>query len=191
MAGTMFGDERVLSRPMRVVWDGWETTTTQLQQRGWELTAEQDFRYRAIRLAMRNRTQRMYGVTDLLPYDFFDQGFVRGYGAQPVFQVVYMASEIVANVPVDFSKFAAIDAMPQFVNSERKSIEDFGIFATPLVRTEEIIVEPQTVASLLEQIKKLQVPEQAAIRQRNRARDVGESPRPREQFHAQILSIAA
>jgi hypothetical protein len=108
------------------------------------------------------------------------------------FRVVFMANDITVVTYDNLSQFSPIDAMPQFTMQERKSVDDFGIFATPLARTEEIIVEPETVMQLLEKIKAMQSPEQAAIRERNRSRErrMGE-PIQRQQFHAQILSIAA
>lgn len=42
----------------------------------------------------------------------------------------------------------------------------------------------------MEEIKKLQLPEQDAIRQRNRARE-GFEVRPRQTLHAQIITLAA
>jgi hypothetical protein len=91
----------------------------------------------------------------------------------------------------DFSKFKQIDAAPQYTNAEIKEIDDFGIFAVPMTRTEEIIVEPADVYTLLEQIKKMQSPEQAEIRKRNRRRDSeGHSEiSQRQNFHAQIISL--
>jgi hypothetical protein len=188
-------DTRVLSRPMTVVWDGWETTTTRLQQAGWEISAEQCYMNMGIRLALRNQRLQMYGITSVVQFDFYrnaDQ--FMSPGASPVFHVVNMASRLHINIIDNLSSFRPIDAMPQVVKQEIRSIEDLGIFATPLVRTEEIIVEPHTVEKLMEQIKSLQAPEQAAIRARNRLRESrdGTEPRvgPRQKFHAQILSIA-
>jgi hypothetical protein len=66
-----------------------------------------------------------------------------------------------------------------------------AIFAVPLVRTEEIIVEPQDVAAMLEQIRRMQSPEMTEIRQRERQRERQHEAGPREVFHAQILSFAA
>lgn len=67
-----------------------------------------------------------------------------------------------------------------------KQLSDFAVFA-PMA--EEIIVEPATVAGLLDQIKQLQAPELAAIRERNRRADSRNFTAQR--FHAQIVSLAA
>jgi hypothetical protein len=90
----------------------------------------------------------------------------------------------------NFANFRQVDAEPQFVNQEVKSIEDLKIFVTPMTRTEELIVEPSTVAAMLEKIREMQLPEQERIRQRERLRTARVSEEPlRQQFHAQIISI--
>lgn len=144
-----------------------------------------------VRLVLRNQRAQMYGITDGVGVDFFRYA----HEDMPLeFRIIHMANRVTVQVVGDFSDFRPIDAAPQFVTTERKDLEDFNIFATPLVRTEEIIVEPKTVESLLAEIKKLQDPEQAAIRARQRMRENREGMRldaiPRQRFHAQILSVA-
>ena len=108
-----------------------------------------------------------------------------------------MASRVSVEVQADMTDWRAVDARPQFI-AERKSLEDFGIFATPLARTEEIIVEPDTVESLLAKIREMQAPALEAAHQRQKLRrtldegvDPAAVPPVRQRFHAQILSIAA
>ena len=55
--------------------------------------------------------------------------------------------------------------------------------------SEEIIVAPETVADLFERIKKLQSPELAAIRERNRTREYQQGQR-QEQVVAQVITLA-
>lgn len=137
---------------------------------------------------MRHRDLDLRAITEVVSFNFFER--YRGLALD--FRVVRMASNFHVVIYDNLSAFSPIDAYPQFTTTEQKNIDDFGIFATPLARTEEIIVEPETVMSLLEKIKTMQSPEQAAIRERNRYRErqIGE-PIQRQQFHAQILSIAA
>lgn len=184
-------DARVLSLPHRVHFCGWVTTLPALQQAGWELSAEQDFVGMGVRIAMRHSDWQLRAVTESVDFNFFDHYSIAR--ARPMdFHIAHFASTLYAVAEGDFTRFAPIDAMPQFISTERKSIDDFGIFATPLARTEEIIVDPHDVMALLERIKDLQRPEQAALRERNRARERRlDQPIQRQSFHAQILSIAA
>jgi hypothetical protein len=183
-------DRRFLSLPHEVWWGGFKSTTIQLQQAGWSISAEQDLHRDRIALAFRHSDYHMYGLTGPTSVDFYRY---QRTDRPLVFQVRYMATEMTCQVYADLSTFSPIDARPQMI--EVKDIEDFKIFATPLARTEEIIVEPATVMEMLEKIKAMQSPEQVAIRERNNARDrcgdLYKEPGPRQQFHAQILSFAA
>lgn len=95
----------------------------------------------------------------------------------------------------NFGHFRAIDAVPQIETREIKSIEDLGIFAVPLARTQELIVDPDKIDEVLALIHKAQLPQMEEIRQRDRlraGRDAGSTAAgPRQVFHAQVLSIAA
>lgn len=164
--------------------------STQLQQQGWEISAEQDYHACGLRVALRHQSMRMYGISESIYMDYFR--YTRHTELPPI-RIQYMASDLTVNIMDDLSRFRPIDAMPQVDEIERKSIEDFSIFATPLVRTEEIIIEPETVAECLEIIKRIQKPEQDAIREKKRLYEARENRRleavPRQRFHAQILSI--
>lgn len=185
-------DERVLNQPCEVHFAGFRSDTYRLQQAGWQLSVEQDMRRMAIRLAMRFEPARLYMVSRLVEYDF-----LQDRGARPVFVINHCANNIVVQLMESSFDFKPIDATPAFVTEARKSIEDFGIFAPLQARTEEILVEPQSVAECLDLIKRLQAPELAAIRKRNeqRRRDQGSldygSTAPLTKVHAQVITLAA
>lgn len=179
-------DRRVLSPICEVVWCGWRTTTLHLQQAGWEIAVEgynYDF---TTRLLLRHRMLDLYGVTKPVELHRFDMRNTRG----PVFEVVNMTSKLSVVLPQPAFDFRQIDARPQMAEFSTQEISGFNIFATPLARTEEIIVDPQDVSAMLEQIRSMQAPAMKEIRDRDRRRD-REQPAEREIFHAQILSIAA
>ena len=187
-------NDRVLSPPCKVFFAGWESTTTKLQQLGWSLSAEQDLMRQRVRLALRFEPCKLYMMSESLDHNFykaFGPGGTHGYNRLPEFHVRNCASNFHVQVYDNLSLFRPIDATPQYIHSEIKSIEDFNLFATPLVRTQEIIVEPETVSSLMEQIKKLQVTDLEAIRKRRSRQEGSTAPMPAHQFHAQILSLAA
>lgn len=181
---TALSERRVLSRPCRVHFAGWETTTNRLQQAGWSLSAEQGYDRGTVRLAAWLKPIGLYMLSECQNYNFYR------CDALPVFEVRAVTSDMSIRVDAETFAFSPIDARAQFVSIEHKRIEDFGIFATPLTRTEEIIVEPATVVDLMNKIRALQAPELAEIRRRNHVREHAEAA-PRQQFHAQILSLAA
>ena len=191
-------DHRFLSTPMEVYWAGWQTDTLRLQQAGWELSAEQDIYRAAMRLGIRHQSAQMYGISSPVNLDY-QRHYYEGSRAPNIpIQMAYLATKVTVNVMDDLSNFQPIDATPQFVNgpaAQIKNIEDFGIWALPMARSEEIIVDPHDVDQLLKMIRDVQLPEQEAIRERNRLRESREGlsvdHQPRQQFHAQILSIAS
>ena len=196
----MFPDDhhRLLSRPIKIIWDGWESDTYRLQQGGWEFSAEQMIERMSVRLAMRNSRCRMYGFTNMVPVDFFELASNSAAYSAVVFHVAHMASQLtIQTVEVQPLSYSPVDMMPQMMTGERKSIEDFGIFATPLVRTNEIILPEASVGELLDTILKKQAPDQKAYYE-EKVRDARKLGRtmgameavPQQKFHAQIISLA-
>lgn len=192
--GLLQVEHRVLSRPAEVWWSGFRATTLGLQQAGWEIAAEESVYDGRIRLMLRHQQMRLYALTNSAEWNYFSQNMER---SPLVFQVVQAAPrlevQVTAEVGAGWANFQQIDALPQFVETKRVSADDLRIFATPLTRTEELIVEPQDVAAMLEQIRKMQAPEQARIRAKERLQQSREGTpieiHPRQNFHAQIISI--
>lgn len=147
-----------------------------------------------MRILMKHPGFRVYALTEAMGYDFFR----RDFEARPLMFVCrHMAGELSITEPMNLSAFQPIDARPMTMTRQllSQAEDEFRIFAPALTRTEEIIVEPATVHECLERIRQLQAPELAAIRERNRSRDIRNQPLPdpsqRQMVHAQIISIAA
>jgi hypothetical protein len=108
-----------------------------------------------------------------------------------------MASDLIIQTYDNLTAFRSIDAYPQVTTSQIKSIKDMSLFAVPLARTHEILVDPAQIGSILEQIRVAQLPEQEAARARQQLREARHSynlldePITHQNFHAQIMSIAA
>ena len=184
--------ERFLSQPCPVYFAGFASDTYRLQKAGWQLSVEQDIMRGTIRLAMRFEPARLYMLADTQDYDYWSAR--AGHGRPPSFAIRHCASNITVQLMESVFDFKPIDATPTFAKVERTGIEDLGIFATPLVRTEEILIEPQSVEECLSLIRKMQAPELQAVRERNARRNsLGQEVMPvmRQNFHAQILSLAA
>jgi hypothetical protein len=180
-------EPRILSAPCDVFWAGFKSDTYKLQQGGWSISVEQAVADRGIRLLMNHRQMRLYAISEYSEFDYYRNAQSRGMA--PTFNVTHVASRIeVLRIHDRLDNFKLIDAAPQIVNSEITSIEDFGIFAVPMVRTEEIIVDPKDVSAMLEQIRAMQSTEQRNIRERNVSRDRRDAV-PEQIFHAQILSF--
>lgn len=184
---------------MKVYWAGWQSDTHRLQREGWQLSADQDIRMQAIRIAMKHEGLRCVAVSQMLE-DFRYEGYARDYSASEmpplVIQFFACRLEVVQMPRLECMNFSAIDAAPQFLSKRTiHSYEDLKWFAAPLVETKELIVDPAKIGDILAQIAQAQVPEQEAIRKRAALRANREgmelSASPRREFHAQVLSIAA
>lgn len=144
----------VQSYPMRVWWDGWESTTAHLQKEGWQIAAEQDILSQRLRLCIKNSKHKIYGISDLIQLNYLHNNL--DYLRNIVLPIRNMASEMrIELLERDFS-FKPIDAEPKFM--VRKNIEDFAIFAPALATTNEIFIPEDTVSSLLDKILALQDP---------------------------------
>lgn len=196
----MFPDweRRILSKPVPVHWAGFESTTYKLQQAGWEFSAEQDPAMARCRLMMRHKVFRMHGCSNFVDTDFYGPQYGSHWNSMH-FSLQWMTSGdvMVHRIMDDFSNFKPVDMQPQILsNSEIENIEDMALFAgVSLVRTKEIVVDPTTVSDLMAQILKQQDParkeyyeEQVKISFRSGQRIDG--IRPRQNFHAQIVSLA-
>ncbi len=188
------GDPRILSRPVKLHWAGWETDTYRLQQAGWELSAEQNIASRSIRMVIRNEALGMIGQTLTTAWDYermLDVGSlgVRDDYEEKYLQLRHMGRQIVVHNhgPMDFSP---IDAQPQVTTSEVRSLDDLVHFAkAPLVRTQALVLPEPEVDDLLRMILERQ---QAA--KTDYFRDIvakeGGVAAPHK-FHAQIISLPA
>lgn len=197
--------EHLLSLPLKLNWAGWETNTHRLQANGWSLSAEQFMDDwcgggPSMRIAMRHEGAQIYGMSGRVPFEpaySLDAMRHGDYVRNMMLPVQFMASRVVINhMEAGPAAFSPIDAMPQFRPDTfvRKSLNDFAHFATPLVRTQEIILPEEDVSELLERILKMQQPAKTEYFKQQLAADrEGMDMRyiPQQKFHAQILSIAA
>lgn len=184
----VFGEPRILSRPLRVHWAGWETTTFRLQKCGWKLSAYQDIRGSRIQMALRHDGLQIEGITNELSYEYeraLDMR-ERDYVNSIVLTVQRMLGEqVMLRTVGELPMWSPVDAEPRYTEEKIVRLEDFAHFAGPLIRTNEIIVPEESVPELLERILKMQQPgRMARIREELR----GEH-RPQQKFHAQIISL--
>jgi hypothetical protein len=197
----MFQDweRRILSKPTPVHWAGFESNTFRLQQAGWDFSAEQDFASMRTRILMRHKAMHFYGSSGMVDTDFFQgQGSEGWRNIRFPIQWITGGGVQVMRVMDNFENFRPVDMQPQVQSrNEIKDIEDMGLFATAsLARTNEIIVDPDSVADMLARINDLQDPERKEhfAKMAEEARRGGgdrSNYRPRQNFHAQIISLVA
>lgn len=179
------------SEPMEVRFAGFRSNTLRLQEAGWRLAVDEDFRHGRLSLMMRHEQAGLYLAADDVTFNYSERIHDRPTDRLPVFVVRHVARALEsARCNFDFDSFTQVDAVPHIAAITGRRIEDYALFGAPLVKTEEIIIEPQSVAECLALIRKMQAPELADVRARN-ARREGAEPINQQRFHAQILSLAA
>lgn len=175
---------------------GFVADTYSLGRQGWNIAIEEDPQTLCMYMTLFHKSSGLRGIAELTDFDFYrwrakDAG---SYGSQPspTFVVRQMGSKLVLRYETGFQPFALqnwVDTVPSTVMTEECEIMQLPLFRkldTPVA--EQLIVEPDDVSAMLEQIRKMQSPEQAAIRARNRSRERGEEvdvPR----IHATILTF--
>ncbi len=201
-------DRVLISKPHRVLWCGFTTTTARMQQAGWKISSWQDHMGDAIRLAFRHDEFQQSAITNSVSYWRLSEQLHSQYmrmteDGDPyllTFEIVRMAHEVSVRCYDDDDNrpiWKAVDAAPQFMSTSKiVRLEDFAVFAeAPLTRTQELIVDPNDVQELMSRIIDLQKPEQDRLRAKARLRESREGLEleagPKQTFHAQILSIAA
>jgi hypothetical protein len=174
--------------PCRVLFAGWESDTYSLGRAGWKIALEEHPNHhsftREFRMILNYPEADLHAVATAHARDADD--YRRHPNAPtPIFQVRQMFSRAMVRF------IEPVLVSPQWVNTvphmmemseiEWKQQPLFQQVNTPVA--EELIVEPATVAELLDQIRHMQAPEQAAIRARQRRNaDV-------PQMHASIISF--
>ena len=177
------------SEPMEVHFAGFQSTTTAMQRAGWRLAANEDFQRGSIQLMARHEAAGLYLVANEVGYRYGMRSRLGAKEDLPIFVVSRVARSLESvRLDLDFSVFKPVDATPVVHKTRYQRIEDFALFGAPLVQTEEIIIEPQSVQECLDIIRKLQAPELAEIRKRNATR---ERALEATKFHAQIMTLAA
>lgn len=188
--GPDFHGSRILSRPVRVHWAGWTTTTYELQQAGWELSANQDVGSRRMQIVIRNEQLGMIGQTSPIDFDYLSALHDHRFELPTVAQVRCLGRQIVIqnHGPMTFEPFRPIDAAPQLCPVEMRDLADLAHFApAPLVRTQAIVLPEEDVDSLLARIL-----EKQACAKTDYFRDLVSregAAIPAHRFHAQIISL--
>jgi hypothetical protein len=185
--------DRPFSIPARVHFAGWESDTYRLQQAGWQLSAQEDIAYGSFQIAMKHEQFGIRGLSQRVPYEYMNQRHSPGYDfGLPDIPVALASSFHSQVIGTDFSKFSPIDAVPQFEERKIQSMDDLRIFAPNLVRTQEIIVPDYDVDQLLNMILEKQQPaREAHFKREIQGMRYDEIMKPRQKFHAQIISLVA
>lgn len=181
---------RVLSRPVRVRWAGWQTNTLDLQQNGWQLAVDFDHHRSRYKLCLTHRALQLWALSDWagVPPVYADANYFSDERYE--FNVVHIGKSI--NIQVHENSplsFCEIDATPVFSTKAITRLEDLNIFSAPKTRTEEILVSraDMSVVEHLEAIKALQSGKQKELRRKMAESRDGKEFAPSMTMVAQLI----
>jgi hypothetical protein len=209
------------SEPVPVQLLGFFTNTYILGRFGWDLALDEDFRdplgknavlhHKELGLSLfgrlngweQLRSDRMdracgYGWVDSGESDFSRQS-AAWYAARDMhlphieIQRAAMRNSQVVRMP-ELRSMSWRDTAPEYVESDIRELHRLPLFAQLYAarpETQELIVEPQDVQALLDQILAAQGPQRREIRARDRRRERDAPQEAPRQVHAQIVSLAA
>ena len=182
----------LVNPPCRVIFAGWESDTYSLGRAGWEISIQRSPRpeyYGAIdTMLLHHPSSKLMLMAECR--EFFTLDWRRNGEMDrdlPVFYVRRAGTDLIIRheigILVEHGFSAWADHEPKFIDTSIRNTPLFLNKAAPAA--EQLIVEPATVAELLEQIRKQQAPLQAEIRERDRRRAREAAP----VLHAQILTF--
>ena len=161
---------RVLSRPIPVRFQGWRSTTAELQQAGWELATQYTVHEDMYQLAVSNPQLQLVGRTTQPINIPRDLQYRSDRGDLPTFDVSYVAHrvKVFEHREVHFpTVWHRIDATPQLATDEVRDLHDLCHFA-PYDKSRELMVAAadMEVVELLDAIMRKQQPKQQELREK-------------------------
>lgn len=180
--------------PLPVHVFGLRSDTHTLGRCGWKLAIQREHAFDSVQVMLHHPASGLTLMAQIRDFELASRQFrsMNDYGALPVIVVSHVVIR-------DQGDFRFVGHHPPDMSWRQTDpvaiplLQETSLFDLPLFREldapagEQLIVEPATVAELLDQIRRMQAPEQAAIRERQRQRERAAPHR----LHAQILSIAA
>lgn len=183
------------SAPFKIIWAGFQSDTLTLQNSGWSLAIEDDYSYvlgaHRVRFILRHEYLDLHCFTDIHEIQFPHIQDVRQITEMVRFSIQVLGKNIYYRSVPEFNiaSIYEVDARPQMMVMEEKSIKDLSIFRTLVKPDSALIVEPEKISELLQKIVEAQAPNQAEIRERMRKHEARDNLK--QTLHAQILSVAA
>jgi len=183
----------IQNQPVEVMWGGFRSNTHRLGQEGWEIAIEQQHFDLSARLFMKHKEFNMYafGLVKNLPPVNITRDYGRYSPPHCYISDAGMLDQMIRTMPhIDSVSLYRVETVPTFVSDEICKVRHLPWFQKVFVEqpeTEELIVDPQCVQSMLDQILKIQGPMRKDIRARDARRDRDE-PQP-VQVHARIISF--
>ncbi len=160
----------ILSQPLRVFWNGWESNTYELQLRGWELSVSEDIARRRMALVMRHNEAQVRGMSESINWDYIKYSRkepTMDPNAYPSLNCRIASDFVVrSTLPLPTEEFIPIDARPMVMERtyESGSLDSFAHFRKLEKPGNEIFLKEASMAQIMEMALSRQEPKQEQIR---------------------------
>ena len=183
--------------PIRVEWMGWSSDTYKLSRMGWEMATHEDYMRDSMEVVFHHRQSGVMAKGGLRGYRGLHGSMMRDlrYNGGDGIDISFM--QFINNTifkaisePMTSMQWVDMEPVDSFMDMREWRPSELSLFrklATPI--EQELIVDPEDVQSMLDQILKVQGGMRKEIRARDRKRE-RDAPEER-QIHAQIISLKA
>lgn len=184
------------STPFTIRWAGFESDTLTLQNNGWTIAVEDCF-YHALdqhelRFILKHDMLNLHAITrvEKIYFSHFINNMTLHQNNIP-FHIQIIAKEIMyTSIPeIRTENLNLIDCSPEYIKMDYGNISELSIFKTLVKPDNALIIEPDKISSILQQIVDAQAPNQKEIRERMRRKDSRDAVK--QTLHAQILTVAS
>jgi len=157
----------MLSHPVKLFWNGWESNTYRLQEYGWEISAAESVEYRKMAISFRHKESNMRGISDYVDWDYYQNVVSQNYPVHMPTLRCQLANNITLQIqsPVDYDLFNPIDARP--INKriyQNISLDDLAHFRKIEKPSNEIFLKQASMEDILNMALSKQEPKQKQIR---------------------------
>jgi hypothetical protein len=155
--------------PVRLYWAGWQTTTLDLQNNGWDLSVREDPHTDYVQIAIRHRALHAQGISDHV-YKRDPVYHASNMTPFPLTANISLGSRITVAVVGRFPRetWKPVDAVPSFARAEEIALEDYCYFKS--LPEHDVVVVPPSFDEILQMALDHQAPKQKELRAKARQR---------------------
>ena len=183
-----YGQLRTMNPPITFFWNGWTANHNTLLKYGWQIAANRNDYGNYVYFTLRHKKYDIYGTSQNIPLTAI-------MATSSITVPVTLVNKLYMHITQD--PFLSTDEMESNLVGHTtivEALEDtppWDIFKSDrdVEPPIDIIVDPNSVESLLNRVIKLQSPKQKEIRDRIRKEALNE--KYNQQVHARILSMVA
>lgn len=182
-------NQRIISTPVDLFWEGWRSDTITLLRHGWDFSADQDLHSMRYRLAMRNDRLGLTGISSYYPFDTYFGDMRKSILLQACLYPEHLRIQRIS--PIKAGDFSAVDVRPELI--ETHSLRDLIPFKEINIDAKQLFLEEASISDILEIALSKQSGKQREIRQRMLREESSKGdiiPMPESEIKAELRLVA-